>query len=409
VDRPEPSELFLRALELPAVAGVVEKLAGEPGVRIALVGGAVRDLILGRAVTDVDLAVEGPVEPVVGRLGGPARSHVRFGTATVEVSGSRVDLARTRRESYPQPGALPEVAPGTLRQDLLRRDFTVNALALPVTGAGTGELVAVDGAQDDLEHGRLRVLHPASFIDDPTRLFRLVRYRARLGFEIEPETSELARRAVAGGAVATLTGPRIGHELEMIDGEEDPVAAWSGLRELGLDEAVEPGFGMRDPALTRRALSLLPSDGRRDPILLAVALAGVAPDSRPALLDRLGVASRTRDDALFLADRAVEVSGLLNRAGSPALLAAVIGDRAAVELAALAGAMGAEAPARNWLEHLRHLRLQIGGDDLLAAGISPGPAIGAGLTAAREALLEGRADSPGEQLSEALRAARAAE
>ncbi len=403
---PEPDELFKRALALPAVAGVVRRLAGAPEVRVAAVGGAVRDLILGLPVEDIDLAVDGPVEPVLARLGGPARSHIRFETATVEVGGSRVDLARTRRESYPQPGALPVVTPGTLEEDLERRDFTVNAMAVPLTGAGRGRLLAVRHARGDLNGGRLRVLHPASFIDDPTRLFRLARYRARLGFEVEPETAELADRAVDGGAVATLTGPRIGHELELICAEANPVAAWRALRGLGLDEAVERGFGVGDPEVARRALALLPADGRPEVVLLALALDGVARERRGALLDRLGVPARIRDGALLVADRAAGAAESLRQAQSASEIAAVVGDVAGVELAALAGALGADGPAREWLDRLRHLRLKIGGDDLLAAGVVPGPALGAGLAGARTALLEGRADSREEQLAEALRVAR---
>ncbi|HWD84874.1 MAG TPA: hypothetical protein VG321_03915 [Solirubrobacteraceae bacterium] len=402
---PEPHELFQRALSLPAVAGAVRRLGGDPEVRVAVVGGAVRDLILGLPVEDVDLAVEGPVEPVLARLGGPARSHIRFGTATVEVDGSRLDLARTRRESYPQPGALPEVAPATLEEDLQRRDFTVNALALPVAGAGRGRLLAVPQARGDLERGRLRVLHPASFIDDPTRLFRLARYRARLGFEVEPETAKLAGQAVAGGAVQTLTGPRVGHELELISQEGDPVGAWFSLGTFGLDEAVAPGFGVRDPGVARRALALAPADGRPEVILLALALDGVARDGRTALLDRLAVPARIRDGALVVADRAAGAAEALRQARSAAEIAAAVGDASGVELAAVAGALGAETPAREWLEHLRHLRLAIGGDDLVAAGVAPGRALGAGLAAARVALLEGRADSREEQLAEALRVA----
>jgi tRNA nucleotidyltransferase (CCA-adding enzyme) len=408
VQWPQPDELFQRALSLPSLAWVTRRLGGEPEVRVALVGGAVRDLILGLAVEDVDLAVEGPVEPVLARLGGPARSHIRFGTATVAAAGARIDLARTRRESYPRPGALPEVAPGTLQEDLQRRDFTVNALALPITGPGAGGLLAVPEARADLERRWLRVLHPGSFSDDPTRLFRLVRYRARLGFEVEPETAELAGRALADGVVRTLTGPRIGHELELICQESDPVPAWIALRSLGLDEAVEPGFGVPEPELARRALALLPPDGRPEVIQLALALGGVAPEARAALLDRLGIPARARDGALLVAERATAVAQSLRQARFPSEIAAAVGDAHGVELAAVAGALGAAAPAREWLERLRHLGLEISGDDLLAAGVPPGPSLGAGLAAARSARLDGRADSRQAQLAEALRVARGA-
>ncbi|HET9718951.1 MAG TPA: hypothetical protein VFP55_02620 [Solirubrobacteraceae bacterium] len=406
---PAPEELLRRARALPAVAAVVRRLTGGPEVRVAMVGGAVRDLLLGLGVGDVDLAVEGPVEPVLARLGGPARSHVRFGTATVDVDGARVDLARARRERYARPGALPEVAPATLEDDLRRRDFTVNALALPVTGEGAGQLLAVPEARADLQSGRLRVLHPASFLDDPTRLFRLARYRARLGFEIEPGTAELARRAIDGGALRTLTGSRIGHEIELACTEADPVAAWVAIGELGLDGAVEPGFGVHDATLAGRALALLPPDGRPEVVLLALAVAGLESERRPGLLDLLGVGARVRDDALLVAGRAPQTTAVLRSARRASEIAAAVEDTSAgAELAAVAGAFGAEAPARRWLEVLRHQRLEIGGDDLLRAGVAPGPALGAGLVAARAALLDGGAGSREEQLAEALRGAREA-
>jgi tRNA nucleotidyltransferase (CCA-adding enzyme) len=298
------------------------------------------------------------------------------------------------------------VAPASLEEDLERRDFTVNALALPITGAGAGQLLAAPQTREDLERGRLRVLHQASFLDDPTRLFRLARYRARLNFEIEPATGELARSAIDGRALDSVSGPRIGRELELISGESDPVAAWEMLGALGLDAAIEPGFGVDDPEVARRALALLPAEGRPDVVLLALALDGVDSHERSALLDRLGIPGRVRDDAVGVADRVAGAVQALQRAGSAAEIAAVLDTAPGLELAAMAGARG--APAREWLEDLRHRRLQISGQDLLAAGISTGPAIGAGLAAARAALLEGRAGSREEQLAEALLAAREA-
>lgn len=405
MERPGSEQLLERALALPAVSAVVARLDGDAGPRVALVGGAVRDLLLGRPVDDLDLLVDGPVEPVVARLGGPARSHVRFGTATVAVEGHRVDLARARRERYPRPGALPVVAPATLEEDLERRDFTVNALALPVSGQGAGQLLAVPRARQDLERRQLRVLHAASFLDDPTRLFRLARYRSRLGFELEPETQRLAAQAIGGGALGTIAGTRIGHELLLLCQESEPLGAWSAVGELGLDEAVEPGFGIRDSGLARRALALMPPDGRPQVLLMALATAGVPEGARRGLLERLGLPAEVRDGAMLAAARAPAVGEALASARRPSEIEAAVEHDDAPELVALAGALGAEEPAREWLERLRHQRLEIGGSDLLAAGVRPGPAVGAGLAAARAAMLDGRGATREEQLTEALRAA----
>src|SRR5919202_1011633 len=139
------------------------------------------------------------------RLGGRVTVHDRFGTATVEADEATFDLASARRERYPEPGMLPEVELGaTLAEDLARRDFTVNAIALHLAD---GELTFHPGAREDLDARRLRVLHDASFRDDPTRLLRLARYAARLGFEVEPHTDALVAAAIAAGALETVTGP----------------------------------------------------------------------------------------------------------------------------------------------------------------------------------------------------------
>src|SRR5437763_10234033 len=189
---------------LPALDGL------EPAF---LVGGAVRDLLLGRGTVDLDVAIEGDARAVArelaGRLGGEAKEHDRFGTATVRAGDLTVDLATTRRETYAEPGALPEVEPARLGEDLARRDFTINAMAASLGAAALGELVDPHGGREDLEAGVIRVLHPGSFTDDPTRLLRAVRYEARFGFRMDPETERFARAAIAAGTPSTVSGARI--------------------------------------------------------------------------------------------------------------------------------------------------------------------------------------------------------
>jgi tRNA nucleotidyltransferase (CCA-adding enzyme) len=343
----------------------------------------------------------------VRQIGGPARTYGRFGTATIEIDGVIVDLAQTRTETYPSPGALPVVRPADLTADLWRRDFTVNAIALPLTGSDRGRLVAADRAIEDLEGRRLRVLHHRSFLDDPTRLLRMARYRSRLGLEVERETLGLARQAIESRALETVSGSRIGNELRLLAAEPDPVRAWQELTELGLDEAIRPGFGLHDPELARRALDLLPAVGRTDALLLALAVGGIEPGERAPLLDHLAFPAPIRDTALRASHGAAELRDALLAASSPSEIARAVGSGENLEGVAIAGALGAEAPARQWLEELRQAQTSIGGQDLLEAGVKPGPAIGAGLAAARAALLDGQAPTREEQLQEALRAARA--
>jgi tRNA nucleotidyltransferase (CCA-adding enzyme) len=373
-------------------------------IAVHLVGGAVRDVLLGGAPVDLDLVVEGDAAAFAASLGGRLKVHDRFGTSTVVLDGRSYDIARSRRETYARPGALPDVEPAPLAEDLLRRDFTVNAIALELAGEAAGELNAAPHALEDLEARRLRVLHDRSFIDDPTRMFRLARYAARLGFEVEPHTRELASAAASAGAVATVSGSRLGAEVRLLAREQDPVKAFSALRDLGLDRALHPGFGLTDEGLAGRALALLPADARPDRLAVALGAHDMPAGELPGLLDWLAFEAEDRDTIVASATRAEELARALDAAQAPSAIAAAVGG-APPELVALAGALGPDRPAREWLERLRHIRLAIDGRDLLAAGIPEGPAIGRGLRAALAVKLDGGAHDRDQELAEALNAA----
>jgi tRNA nucleotidyltransferase (CCA-adding enzyme) len=399
---PERGELLERVRALPAARPLLARLGDGAGAY--LVGGAVRDLLLGGTPFDLDLVVEGDAAAVAASLGGALTVHDRFGTSTVRLDGFAYDVARARRESYARPGALPDVEPAPLDEDLRRRDFTVNALAIALAGEHAGELRAAPHGLEDLGARRLRVLHDRSFIDDPTRLLRLTRYASRLGFEIEPHTRALADAAVAGGQLGTVSGPRIGAELRLLAREQDPVRAFLALRELRLDTALHPGFGLREEALARRALELLPTDARPDRLILGVASRGVPAAELAGLLDSLAFEAEDRDAIVATATRAEDLADALAGAEAASEIATAAGG-APAELVALAGALGPERQARDWLEHLRHVRLSIDGRDLLAAGVPEGPAVGRGLRAALAAKLDRRASGREQELAEALKAA----
>jgi tRNA nucleotidyltransferase (CCA-adding enzyme) len=306
---PPAAELLRHIGELPAGAPLLQRLRDAPGVY--LVGGSVRDLLMGGAPSDLDLVVEGDAVEVARRIGGNVVVHDRFGTSTVELDGFSYDLARARRETYSDPGALPDVEPADLPEDLRRRDFTVNAIAIALGGPEAGKVTAARGAIEDLAARQLSVLHDHSFIDDPTRLLRLARYRSRLRFEVEPRTSDLAREAIESGALETVSGPRIGAELRLLAREPDPIAAFLTLRELQLDAAIRAGFGLTDPELARRALELLPADGRRDVLILGLAARCVEPRELGPLLDRLAFEASDRDLILAVAGDADELARAL--------------------------------------------------------------------------------------------------
>ncbi|HET9124341.1 MAG TPA: hypothetical protein VFN65_05595 [Solirubrobacteraceae bacterium] len=409
----DPHELTARLRALPDASPALAVIAaGDEAVY--LVGGAVRDLALGRAPLDLDLVVEGDPRGLAERLsgdGGPVRAHGRFGTATARSAhGVRYDIAAARTETYPHPGALPEVAAAGIGEDLARRDFTVNALALALSGPDRGRLLSAPHGIEDLRTGRLRVLHERSFRDDPTRLLRLARYAVRLGFTIEPHTEALARAATADGAVATVSGARIGAELRLLCSEPDPVAGFTVLRSLGADAAIAPAFGLHDPGAARRALATA-AEVPAVQILVAAALLGVPEADRRGLLDRLGFDRHTRREVLAAAAHAPELGRRAPADGPPSrLLAALpVDEPATIALAAGLAPPATGAALERWLAAGSRVRLQIDGGDLIAAGVPRGPAISVALRAALGARLDGMATTREQQLATALAAVRGAD
>jgi tRNA nucleotidyltransferase (CCA-adding enzyme) len=379
---------------------------------VALVGGAVRDLLLERAPRELDVVVEREAvefaHELASRLGAPGdagsvefveiASHERFGTALLRWNGGRVDIATRRAESYAAPGALPDVRPGTVDEDLGRRDFTVNAIAVPLGGPRRGELLASAHALEDLAARHLRVLHERSFIDDPTRLLRLARYSARLDFKPEPHTAELAEEAIAAGALATVSLARVGAELRLALAEGDPVASFAGLEDLGVFTAQERRLRF-DPELANRALALLPEDGRADLLLLASLLLPVtldpSEDPEPVmfeLLDGWELTAAERQRVMRTALIAPGLEAEMELVELPSELHEVLVWHP-IESVALGGALGnAFTEAREWIETLRHVRLEITGADLLAAGVPSGPEIGRRLGAVLDRKLDRELD-----------------
>jgi tRNA nucleotidyltransferase (CCA-adding enzyme) len=355
------------------------------GDRVHLVGGAVRDLLLVRPPRELDIVVEGDVDAAAARLGGEVTAHDRFGTARVRAGECAFDLVRARAESYAYPGALPDVRPATLREDLRRRDVTVNAIALGLDGA----LVAVNGGLDDLRAGLLRVLHDASFVDDPTRVWRVARYAARLGFTVEEHTRALA----AAADPSTVSGDRLGAELRLALREPDPPAALEAVRDLN-PAYLPDGFETRPRALPA-ALELLPEEGREDLLTLAACTAGMDVRALLTWLDDMGFTAGERD-LVAAASRAATGAPLHAARTNAEVARAARG--APVEAVALAGGEN----ARRWLDDLRHVRLEIDGHDLLAAGIPEGPEIGARLQRTLDRKLDGEVSGREEELAAAL-------
>jgi tRNA nucleotidyltransferase (CCA-adding enzyme) len=393
-------ELSERVRALPGMDRLLPALDGLPPAY--LVGGAVRDLLRGASAVDLDLAVEGDAASaaagLAARLGGEAVVHDRFGTATARAGDLVVDLAQTRRETYEGPGALPSVEPAGLAEDLGRRDFTVNAMAVGLSGDDLGQLHDPHGGRRDLESRTVRVLHPASFVDDPTRLLRAVRYEVRLGFRMDAETEGLARDAAASGALGTVSGARVRDELLDLLAEPEAAAGVARLRELGLYEA--------DPELMAKA-RLAGGEVGADPVL--VALAVLARDAPPEWVEGLDLDRHARDAVERAARGAAGLAEALALDQPPSRLHLLLRDEPP-EALALALALGAPPePVRRFVRDLRDVRLEITGDDLIAAGVPESPALGQALEETLRRKLDGEVSGRDDELRVALEVARGEE
>ena len=405
-------ELRARLAALPGLDLILPELQGVEAP-CYLVGGGVRDLLRGAPSVDLDLAVEGDAEAVAAqladRLGGSAIAHGRFGTATVHAGEVVADLAATRREVYERPGALPTVEPAPLAEDLGRRDFTINAMAIGLSGGDLGSLHDPHRGGADLEAGRVRVLHDRSFLEDPTRLLRALRYEARLGFALEPETERLAREAVAAGAMGTVSGARIRDELLDLLAEPEAPRAVARLARLGVDRAVHPGLVADAPLVAAAQLGSLETGASPALAGLAALCAGATSEARGDLerwVGELGLLAPDRDAVLRAARRAPALAEELSSPRRPSDLHELLRGEPA-EALALALALG--APAETVLGYVAQrpaARLEITGADLLAAGVPESPTIGRALRETLRRKLDGELSGRDEELRTAIALAR---
>jgi tRNA nucleotidyltransferase (CCA-adding enzyme) len=376
-----------------------------------LVGGWVRDLLRGELPDrGPDLVVEGDA-PLVARaladrLGGEVREYERFRTAIVRIGDVEVDLVTSRKESYDAPGALPRVEAAPLREDLARRDFAVNAMAIGLKGDDLGHLYDPHGGLSDLDAGLLRVLHDQSFRDDPTRLLRGVRFEARLGFSFDPDTEVLAREAVAAEALATVSSDRTGRELVKILEETEAPAAVKRLKELEIHTALHPALDPEPEQVASAALGAVTLGANRVTSELA-AMVVENPQELDLWVAALPLEARDRDAVARAARVAPRLcTALREREHTPSELRELLGGEPP-EALALALALGAPAdPVIRWATSLSAVGLEIGGDDLLEAGVPEGPAIGRALEETLRRKLDGLVDGRDEELETALALAR---
>ena len=377
-----------------------------------LVGGPVRDLLLGAPVNDLDITVAGDAIALAQRWsdagGGRLTVHRRFGTATVvDSQGCAIDLVSARREIYPCPGALPVVRPGSIADDLARRDFTINAMAIPIAdlpavAAGRPpEIVDPHNGRSDLDAGVLRILHPQSFRDDPTRILRAVRYAGRFSFRLADDTLARLQTALADDAMSTISGDRIRHEVARILDEPAPLPILRRAGDWGILAAIHPALDashLPDAADTGAGAWDDADALRPSPLtLLAMLVWPLSPDAGADLAARLNAPTpwrRVIGDTARLADLLPELSA---PGVSPSVVCSRLDCVSPHALEAARRLLPRSAPAvaviRRYCAEWQSVSPLLRGTDLLRLGVPAGPAVGEALRAIRRARLDGAAQT----------------
>jgi tRNA nucleotidyltransferase (CCA-adding enzyme) len=398
---------------LGALQGAFEAISAvsEPYDGVYLVGGTVRDILLGEPNFDVDVAVEGDAIELARSLGdaldGRVRAHRKFGTAVVLYGeDDRVDVVTARTEFYDAPAALPSVEHATIREDLFRRDFTINAMAVSLKGDDFGRLVDPFSGRRDLEAKTIRILHNLSFIDDPTRIFRAIRYESRYGFRMDDHTQRLARGTIEMGLVGDLSSARLRDELVALLEEGDAGASILRLAELGAGAAIHPHLAADDEAveLLGRMRGLNEHYGTAIPawrLAFAVLARRMPPDEVYGWLRRLKVQRRDLERvaaAVTVGPRILERLGAGSAEPADVVAAA---DPYAPDAPLFAMALEERPELDDYFRRLRNVQLEVSGSDLAELGLGESPEVGEILAELRRRKLNGLLDGRESELAAA--------
>jgi len=372
-----------RALEL------VREVAAEKDCRPYLVGGPVRDLLLGREAIDVDLTLEEGASSLARglakRVDGRVRSFPQFLTYKVTAAGlPDIDIATARKERYRHPGALPTVTAGHLKDDLFRRDFSVNAIAFDIL---TGELHDPTGGEGDLDARQVRVLHDASFLDDPTRVFRALRLSGRLGFTFENHTEALMQAAIEGGAMQTVSKERLWHEVFLAMDEMDAPKILATIASSG---ACSPLFdGPAPSALLQRCLEVAQNQIRSVPeldrqVLYTAAL--LHGNASPVDLEGSGFSQKRARNVVQLANELPRFTDALAEATSERQRLRLLKVASPEMLSVLAATVPREQPFVARYQEFLNFRIPLRGNEL---EVPLGPHVAQALERTREAVFTG--------------------
>ena len=362
--------------EIQEILSIAGKMAGEQQYTLYMVGGMIRDLLLGRSSFDLDLVVEGNALEVARHFAeviqGKEKIHPRFRTATVKWDGKSVDFATARSETYPRPGALPTVNTGDILTDLSRRDFTINSMALDIS---SGELLDPYNGREDIEKKLVRVLHEKSFIDDATRIWRAIRYEQRLDFMLEPHSLKLLVRDL--DMLDTISRDRIRHELELVLKEEQPEKAIRRSAELGMLGKLHPLL-IGDDWISekfRKAREMVSPDSPAIELYLALLAYRLNKDETEEMINKLGLRklqTRILRDGNLLKTR-------LNKLSEPGIRPSEIYEllhslhHTALTAVSIANTPGIQKNIDLYLNKLRYVKTALTGNDLEEMGIKAGP------------------------------------
>ncbi|MBE0416463.1 MAG: CBS domain-containing protein [Coriobacteriia bacterium] len=413
--RARSTERFLASVTslLPAEAyealHEIGRMAEEHGLRAHAVGGFVRDMLLGRRNLDIDVVIEGDgvafAEAAATALGARVKVHRRFGTAVLVLSRTlHLDITSARTEYYTRPGALPTVERSSLRQDLFRRDFTLNAMAACVNTECFGAIADPFGGLRDLERGTLRVLHSLSFVEDPTRVLRAARFERRFGFCMDGATEELARQAVEMGVIDEVSSARIREEMLDIIDEDSPSAVFERLDDLGVLGVLLPEGAVSHHSIealfgAERAYRTLADAFERTPrrrvALVAALVAGSGQQAGERWLRRMRFGREYGEPALVLAERSVLLGRRLKdrrkmRDSRLYRLLDSVPEEAIIYLWG-AGDVLARERIQRFVSVLSRIKPAVSGEDLIAMGLEPSPAFSGILAQALDARLDGKA------------------
>jgi tRNA nucleotidyltransferase (CCA-adding enzyme) len=392
---------------------IAAQTADAHDVCVYAVGGFVRDVLLGVHDEDLDLTVEGDgvafARHLAAAIGGTCKGPSAFGTAVVSTRhGHKIDVATARRETYKHPAALPTVEPGTIRDDLFRRDFSINTLAFALNGPEAFILLDWYGGSADLTEGVIRVLHNRSFRDDPTRILRAIRLEQRFGFILHRHTLRLLGRAVDKGWIELLSGARLWRELRLMLVGESPVGCLKRLDDLGILSHIDPDLRLSPDGLAlltrvaeaRVELAETHADvlGQAWPVFLAGLFHGLDVNVLRGAGARLALAPRRIQElveGLTAAERAYHWLRSADNLRPSEVVATLRSLPLEMFPLLLAFCPGREVHhhVEHYLTTWRHIRPDLTGDDLKRLGVPQGPEIGRLLARVLAAKLDGEAVS----------------